>query len=326
MNVMTSEQDATQHDWSDHVSVLLNEVIEYLDPQPDGYYLDGTLGLAGHSEALLKKTGGKAHLLGIDRDLETLKRARERLAPFGDNVVTAHARFSDFEQVLKEVGWDKLDGALLDIGVSSMQIDQPERGFSFMTEGPLDMRMDPSGGMPPAGSIINKASYEKLKFIIGRYGEDPMSGRIAKAIIEARSISPIETTTQLASIVERAYPAKWRAKSRNHPATRTFQALRMVVNSELEELEAFLKHILDHLRPGGRLAVITFHSLEDRMVKRMFKEEAAGCICPKQIPVCICNHKPNIKLLTRKPVTATEEELKVNSRSSSAKLRVAEKL
>ncbi|MCG8529260.1 MAG: 16S rRNA (cytosine(1402)-N(4))-methyltransferase RsmH [Desulfovibrionales bacterium] len=325
---MTSEQDSAQEQqhWGDHVSVLLNEVIDYLDPKPGGYYLDGTLGLAGHSEALLKKADGKAHLLGIDRDLATLERARVRLAPFGDNVVTAHARFSEFEMVMRDVDWDTLDGALIDIGVSSMQIDQPERGFSFKVEGPLDMRMDPSGGMAPASTIVNKASYEKLKFIIGRYGEDPMCGRIAKAIIEARSISPIETTTQLASIVEKAYPAKWRAKSRNHPATRTFQALRMVVNSELEELEAFLKRILDHLKPGGRLAVITFHSLEDRMVKRMFKEESTGCICPKQIPVCICNHQPNIKLITRKPVTASQEELKVNSRSSSAKLRVVEKL
>lgn len=325
---MTSEQDGAQkqQEWDDHVSVLLNEVIDYLDPKPGGYYLDGTLGLAGHSEALLKRTEGKAHLLGIDRDLDTLERARKRLEPFGDNVVTAHARFSEFEMVLRDVNWDELDGALLDIGVSSMQIDQPERGFSFKTEGPLDMRMDPSGGMPPASSIVNKASYEKIKFIIGRYGEDPMCGRIAKAILEARSVAPIETTTQLASIVEKAYPAKWRAKSRNHPATRTFQALRMVVNSELEELEAFLKRILDRLRPGGRLAVITFHSLEDRMVKHMFKEESTGCICPKQIPVCICNHTPNVKLITRKPVTATDEERKLNSRSSSAKLRVVEKL
>ncbi|KAF1073990.1 16S rRNA (cytosine(1402)-N(4))-methyltransferase RsmH [Halodesulfovibrio sp. MK-HDV] len=325
---MTSEQDGAQNQqvWDDHVSVLLNEVIDYLDPKPGGYYLDGTLGLAGHSEALLKKTEGKAHLLGIDRDLDTLERARKRLEPFGDNVVTAHARFSEFEMVLRDVNWDELDGALLDIGVSSMQIDQPERGFSFKTEGPLDMRMDPSGGMPPASSIVNKATYEKIKFIIGRYGEDPMCGRIAKAILEARSVAPIETTTQLASIVEKAYPAKWRAKSRNHPATRTFQALRMVVNSELEELEAFLKRILDRLRPGGRLAVITFHSLEDRMVKHMFKEESTGCICPKQIPVCICNHTPNVKLITRKPVTATDEERKLNSRSSSAKLRVVEKL
>lgn len=325
---MTSEQDGAQNqqEWDDHVSVLLNEVIDYLDPKPGGYYLDGTLGLAGHSEALLKRTEGKAHLLGIDRDLDTLERARKRLEPFGDNVVTAHARFSEFEMVLRDVNWDELDGALLDIGVSSMQIDQPERGFSFKTEGPLDMRMDPSGGMPPASSIVNKASYEKIKFIIGRYGEDPMCGRIAKAILEARSVAPIETTTHLASIVERAYPAKWRAKSRNHPATRTFQALRMVVNSELEELEAFLKRILDRLRPGGRLAVITFHSLEDRMVKHMFKEESTGCICPKQIPVCICNHTPNVKLITRKPVTATDEERKLNSRSSSAKLRVVEKL
>jgi len=325
---MTSEQDGAQNqqEWDDHVSVLLNEVIDYLDPKPGGYYLDGTLGLAGHSEALLKRTEGKAHLLGIDRDLDTLERARKRLEPFGDNVVTAHARFSEFEMVLRDVNWDELDGALLDIGVSSMQIDQPERGFSFKTEGPLDMRMDPSGGMPPASSIVNKAPYEKIKFIIGRYGEDPMCGRIAKAILEARSVAPIETTTQLASIVEKAYPAKWRAKSRNHPATRTFQALRMVVNSELEELEAFLKRILDRLRPGGRLAVITFHSLEDRMVKHMFKEESTGCICPKQIPVCICNHTPNVKLITRKPVTATDEERKLNSRSSSAKLRVVEKL
>ena len=320
------EGSRSDKQWGDHIPVLLNEVIEHLAPKAGGHYLDGTLGLAGHSEAILEAAGEGAELLGIDRDRVSLARASERLARFGDAVHPVYSRYSEFDAVMQELGWNLLDGALLDIGVSSMQIDQPERGFSFHTDGPLDMRMDPTGGMPPASSIVNKASFERLKQIIGRYGEDPMGGRIARAIVEARAESSIETTSQLAEIVYKAYPAKWRAKARNHPATRTFQALRMVVNSELDELEKFLENILGYLRPGARLAIITFHSLEDRMVKRLFRDEAAGCRCPKQIPVCVCGHEPQVKILTRKPLTASDEELKHNPRASSAKLRVVEKL
>ncbi len=313
-------------EWGDHVPVLLDEVLAHLAPKPGGYYLDGTLGLGGHSEAILKAVQGDAHLAGMDRDAATLERTRQRLAPFGSRVHLFHDDYSQFEAALDSLGWDMLDGALLDIGVSSMQIDQPERGFSFHADGPLDMRMDPDGDALPASYIVNKATPERLRMIIGKFGEDPMGGRITNAIVDARAKAPIETTMELARIVEAAYPAKWRAQARNHPATRTFQALRMVVNSELEELEAFLGAIIPRLRPGGRVAIISFHSLEDRLVKHAFAAEAKGCVCPRQIPVCVCNHVASLRVVTKKPVTASEEELKRNRRASSAKLRVAERL
>lgn len=320
------ERNHSEAEWSDHVPVLLSEVLEYLAPKPGGYYLDGTLGLGGHSEAIMDAADGKAHLLGLDRDSATLERARQRLARFGDRVHFFHSKYSDYEAAMDELGWDLLDGALLDIGVSSMQIDQADRGFSFHADGPLDMRMDPEGDAEPASYIVNKASADELRMIIGKYGEDPMGGRITNAILDARAQGPIETTMQLAKIVEMAYPAKWRAQARNHPATRTFQALRMAVNGELDELEAFLGTILSRLRPGGRVGIISFHSLEDRMVKHTFAAEAKGCICPRQIPVCICHHEARVRIITKKPVTAGEEELARNRRSSSAKLRVAERL
>ncbi|UZP67288.1 16S rRNA (cytosine(1402)-N(4))-methyltransferase RsmH [Desulfovibrio mangrovi] len=320
------ESNRSGAEWSDHVPVLLSEVLEYLAPKPGGYYLDGTLGLGGHSEAIMEAAQGKAQLVGLDRDVATLERARKRLARFGDNVHLFHSKYSDYEEVLDELGWDLLDGALLDIGVSSMQLDQAERGFSFHADGPLDMRMDPDSDTPPASHIVNKGSAETLRMIIGKYGEDPMGGRITNAILEARAKAPIETTLQLAKIVEMAYPAKWRAQARNHPATRTFQALRMAVNGELDELESFLGTIIPRLRPGGRVAIISFHSLEDRMVKHAFAAEAKGCICPRQIPVCVCHHTAQVRILTKKPVMAGEEELARNRRSSSAKLRAAEKL
>ncbi|GFM36680.1 16S rRNA (cytosine(1402)-N(4))-methyltransferase RsmH [Desulfovibrio psychrotolerans] len=320
------ERNHSGAEWSEHVPVLLAEVLSYLAPRPGGFYLDGTLGLGGHSEAIMDAAQGEASLLGLDRDLATLDKARTRLARFGDRVHLFHSRYSDYEAAMDELGWDLLDGALLDIGVSSMQLDQPERGFSFLADGPLDMRMDPDGDTLPASHIVNKASPERLRMIIGKYGEDPMGGRITNAIIDARAKSPIETTLQLAKIVEMAYPAKWRAQARNHPATRTFQALRMAVNGELDELEAFLGTIVPRLRPGGRVAVISFHSLEDRMVKHTFAAEAKGCICPRQIPVCICNHEARLRIVTKKPVMAGEEELGRNRRASSAKLRVAERL
>lgn len=309
----------------DHISVLLAEVLEFLAPGPGGRYLDGTLGLGGHSEAILERAGQGAELLGLDRDAVALERARARLSRFGDAARLVQAPYSSFEAELDALGWDLLDGALLDLGVSSIQLDTAGRGFSFLSDGPLDMRMDPSGGAAPASQIVNKASAERLKEIIRDLGEEPMAGRIARAIVEARQDREIETTLELAAIVERAYPAKWRRTARNHPATRTFQALRMAVNRELEELEAFLARITDRLRVGGRVAIISFHSLEDRLVKRAFREEAKDCRCPRTQMICDCSG-PRLRLLTKKPVTPSEEEMAGNPRSRSAKLRAAERI
>ena len=307
-----------------HVSVLLQEVLEWLDPRPGGKYLDGTLGLGGHTEAILEHVVGNARILGLDRDPQAMEIAAQRLSRFGDAVQIRRSDYSEFPTHLRELDWDKLDGALLDVGVSSLQLDAPERGFSFLADGPLDMRMSPGGPMPPASRLVNKAGIEELKRIIGTYGEEPMGGRIARAIVETRAKSPIETTKRLAEIVERAYPAAWRAKARNHPATRTFQALRIAVNDELGELERFLRQIPDYLAPGARVAIISFHSLEDRLVKRAFREEARECRCPREQMICTCGG-PRLKVLTKKPVAPTAGEAASNIRSRSAKLRVAER-
>ncbi len=312
-----------------HISVLLHETLHYLAPRPGGRYLDGTLGLGGHGEAVLR-AAPDCELLGLDRDEEALALAGERLAPFGGRAHLRHSAFRDFAVCLDEMGWDKVDGALVDLGVSSMQLDTPERGFSFMHDGPLDMRMDRSGEKngrtASASALVNKASYETLKDIIASAGEEPQAGRIARAIVEARAKKPIEGTLELAALVERAYPAKWRATARNHPATRTFQALRMAVNSELDQLSAFLAAALPRLAPGGRLVVISFHSLEDRIVKNFFRDEAQDCRCPRHIPVCICRHTALLRILTKKPVTPGADEIAANPRAGSAKLRAAERL
>jgi 16S rRNA (cytosine1402-N4)-methyltransferase len=309
-----------------HVPVLLREVLDLLAPRPGGRYLDGTLGLGGHARAVLDKAGGGAELVGLDRDERALALARERLAPFGAGAQLFLGRYSTFPEVLDELGWSGLDGALVDLGVSSLQLDSPERGFSFLADGPLDMRMGQADGTDPAASLVNRASVERLREIIGELGEEPMAGRIARAIDNARLSRPIETTRELAAIVERAYPAKWRRTARNHPATRTFQALRMAVNDELGELESFLRDVTGRLNPGGRVVVISFHSLEDRLVKYAFRREAKGCVCPPAQPVCICGGVPRLRILTKKPVTAGEDELRDNPRSRSAKLRAAERL
>lgn len=311
-----------------HIPVLLDEVLSFVEPQSGQRYLDATLGLGGHAEAVLTKArerGAQIELLGLDRDVAALELARERLAPFGDSVRTVHSPFSRSDEVLAGIGWERVDFVLADIGVSSMQIDVAERGFSFNAEGPLDMRMDRGMGRNAAG-LVNSASVEELKNIIRDFGEDPMAGRIARAIDDARSVKRIESTLELARIVERAYPAKWQAKSRNHPATRTFQALRMAVNDELGELNAFLRGMVPLLVAGGRMAVISFHSLEDRMVKHFFRDEATGCRCPKHVPYCVCGHVPSLSILTRKPVGPSPEEVRINPRAGSAKLRVAEKV
>lgn len=320
-----------------HIPVLLDEVLDALAPRPGGRYLDGTLGLGGHSAAILAQADsartdsaeaeqGTAELCGLDRDSQALAIARERLAPWGGRVHLFHRRYSEFAEALDELGWDAVDGALIDIGVSSMQIDTADRGFSFHADGPLDMRMNADSLELTARQLLARIRADELKRIIATYGEDPQAGRIARAIINARDRQPIETTRQLAAIVESAYPASWRAKARNHPATRTFQALRIVVNDEMGELERFLDGILSRLRPGGRLAVISFHSIEDRIVKHRMRRWAQGCICPRQVPRCVCGHEPEARLITPKPICPGDVETARNPRAGSARLRVAEKL
>lgn len=312
--------------YSDHIPVMLEEVMHWIAPKPGGVYMDATLGLGGHSARLMELTGGQARLLGLDRDEQALAKAGERLACYGDNVQLAHTSFQYFPRVVREAGLDLFDGVIADLGVSSLQLDSPDRGFSFLHDGPLDMRMDPGSGGEPASGIVNNASYEHLRQLLWDYGEEPMAGRIARAIIKARETARIESTLELARIVAAAYPAKRRALSRNHPATKTFQALRLEVNQELREIEFFLERIVDYLRPGAHIAIISFHSLEDRIVKRAFRKESTGCLCPREYPLCQCGHEKKLRLPFRKPLIPGEEEMRANSRSRSAKLRVAERI
>ncbi|NCC25067.1 MAG: 16S rRNA (cytosine(1402)-N(4))-methyltransferase RsmH [Deltaproteobacteria bacterium] len=309
-----------------HIPVLLEQIVSWIAPRAGGRYMDGTLGLGGHTRALIEAANGEAEVLGIDRDLKTLERAQSNLADVSDQIIFAHASFAHFEDVLAEIGWRSLDGAILDLGVSSMQLDEAERGFSFLQNGPLDMRMDPSSGLAPASRLVNLTPVHELKRIIAEYGEEPLAGRIARAIVDARRVRPLETTVELAEVILKAYPAKIRAKSRNHPATRTFQALRIAVNRELDELDKFLGRIPARLNPGARMAVISFHSLEDRRVKHAFRRESKGCICPPHDPVCRCGHARTLRICTSKPILPGLEEQQANPRSRSAKLRVAERV
>lgn len=306
-----------------HIPVLKKEVLFWLEPEKRLRILDGTLGLGGHACSLLKAS--KAELVGIDLDPQALKIARENLAPFHNRVHIFEGNYVDFDVFLAKLGWEQVDGVLLDLGVSSLQLDSAEKGFSFLKEGPLDMRMSKKRG-ESAYLLVNKASFERLKEIIFKFGEEPLAGRIARAIVEARVKAPIETTLELAEVVARAYPAKRRREAKNHPATKTFQALRIAVNKELESLNIFLDKIFKYLAPKGRIAIISFHSLEDRIVKNVFKQESKDCLCPPKEIFCKCNHKKQIKILTKKPVVASEEEVLTNPRSRSAKLRVAEKI
>jgi 16S rRNA (cytosine1402-N4)-methyltransferase len=287
--------------------------------------MDGTLGMGGHSQALMQAADGKAELLGLDRDEVALGHAMRRLEEFGDNVNLYHLPFSRFEDALDDLGWDEIDGAVLDLGVSSMQLDEADRGFSFIHDGPLDMRMDPDSGQS-AEDLVNTLKHGDLARIIRTMGEDPLAGKIASAILRAREKAPITRTLQLAEIVRLAYPPKMRHTARNHPATRTFQGLRIAVNRETEELTYYLKTIVGRLKPGGRVAIISFHSLEDRAVKHSFRDAAKGCKCPPHQLHCTCGGRPEIKVLTKKPQLPTDEEMQANPRSRSAKLRVAEKL
>ncbi len=306
-----------------HVSVLLEECMEGLNIRPDGIYVDGTLGGAGHSSRIAARlTTGT--LIGIDRDPVALTAAGERLAPFGDRVRLVHSNFCEMDTALQNLGIDGVDGILLDLGVSSPQLDDGQRGFSYMADAPLDMRMNGEDTLD-ARQIVNQWSYEELKRILYDYGEERFAPRIAAAICKRREEKEIETTLELVDIIRGAMPAS-ALREKQHPAKRSFQAIRIAVNDELGSVERVMKKAIPLLNPGGRLAVITFHSLEDRIVKNAMAEAAKGCTCPREFPVCVCGKKPQVKLITRKPIVSGPEELERNPRARSAKLRICEKL
>ncbi len=306
-----------------HISVLLNETIEQLNINPDGIYVDGTLGGAGHSSKIAQRLSDKGRLIGIDQDDAAIETATERLSVFGDKVTIVRSNYCEIKNVLNELGIGKVDGILLDLGVSSYQLDTAERGFSYMEDAPLDMRMDRRQEMT-AKNIVNEYSESELFHMIRDYGEDKFAKNIAKHIVNARKVKPIETTKELTEIIKAAIPMKVRAVG-GHPAKRTFQAIRIELNQELTVLKQSLDEMIDLLNPHGRLCIITFHSLEDRIVKQNFKKNENPCTCPPDFPVCVCGNKSKGKVITRKPILPSEEELNENSRSKSAKLRVFEK-
>lgn len=306
-----------------HISVLLEESVKALDIKEDGVYVDGTLGGGGHSYRILAQCP-KTALIGIDRDPEAIEAAKKRLNKFSGRVTFVNRNFGEIKDILNELGIEFINGAVLDLGVSSYQLDNAGRGFSYMNNAPLDMRMNRSDDLS-AYDVINRYSLDELTRIFFEYGEEKWSRRIADFIVREREKKPIETTFELVDIIKAAIPKKARLDG-GHPAKRIFQAVRIEVNGELRILEAAIKDFIDVLAPGGRLAVITFHSLEDRIVKQTFAALAKGCTCPKEFPVCVCGKKPQIRLLTRKPIEPGKEEIENNSRSKSAKLRVAEKL
>ena len=306
-----------------HVSVLLQECIDGLNIKPDGIYVDGTLGGAGHSSQIAKRlTTGR--LICIDRDPVALEVAKERLAPYEKNVTLVHSNFCEIAQVLKDLNISGVDGILLDLGVSSPQLDDGERGFSYMTDAPLDMRMN-SEDVLNAEIVVNTWSQEELRRILYTYGEERYAPQIAGAICRRREEKPIKTTLELVDIIRSAMPAA-ALREKQHPAKRSFQAIRIAVNDELGSVEKVMEDAIPLLNPGGRLAVITFHSLEDRIVKTAMTAASKGCTCPPSFPVCVCGKKPQVKLVSRKPIVATPKELEENPRSRSAKLRVCEKV
>ena len=306
-----------------HESVLLKECIEGLQINENGTYVDGTLGGAGHSMEIVKKLRGEGLLIGIDQDQQALENAKIKLHPYEKHVQLVHNNFKNIHKVLEELGINEIDGMLLDLGVSSHQLDTVERGFSYMQNTDLDMRMDTSAELT-AKTVVNQYSEEELHRIIKEYGEENWAKRIAKFIVEERKVREINRSEELVSIIKRAVPKKARDKG-PHPAKRTFQAIRIEVNNELGIIEDTIKSVLPYLKTTGRLAIITFHSLEDRIVKNTYKELAQSCICPKEFPVCTCDKRSEIKIITRKPIIPTEEELEHNPRSRSAKLRIMEK-
>lgn len=306
-----------------HKSVLLDECIEALNIKPDGIYLDGTLGGAGHSfEIAARLTTGR--LIGVDRDQIALAAARERLAPYLDRVTTVHSNFCELDRILDDLGIRKIDGMLFDLGVSSPQLDEAERGFSYMADAPLDMRMNKEDGLT-AYDVVNTWDYEELRRILYEYGEERYAPQIASGICRRRESAPIGTTLELVDVIRSAMPAQ-ALREKQHPAKRSFQAIRIAVNDELGSVSKLMRCAFGRLNQGGRLAVITFHSLEDRIVKSEMQQAARGCTCPPEFPVCVCGKKPLAKLVSRKPIVSGPKELEENPRARSAKLRVAEKL
>lgn len=306
-----------------HISVLYEETLNALNIKNGGIYIDGTLGGGGHSRGILER-GKNIRLIGIDRDSEAIEAARKRLADYSDSVTLVNNNFSRIKQILSDLGIEKIDGAVLDLGVSSYQLDNAERGFSYMHDARLDMRMN-KNDEKSAYDVVNGYTREELTHIFYEYGEEKWSARVAEFIAEKRKQKPIETTLELVEIIKAAIPKKVRIEG-SHPAKRIFQAIRIEVNNELGILKNAVCDVVDVLKPGGRIAVITFHSLEDRIVKKAFAELAAGCICPKSFPVCVCNKKPAVKIVSKKPILPTDKEENENPRSKSAKLRIAEKL
>lgn len=306
-----------------HVSVLLRECIEGLDIKPDGIYVDGTTGGGGHSLEIVKRLDKGGRLIAIDRDTDALKAAAKRLADYSDRVTFVHSNYSELDNVLDGLGIDKIDGILMDLGVSSYQLDTAERGFSYMQDAKLDMRMNRDDSKS-AYEVVNKYSEEELRRIIYEYGEEKFARNIAANIVKKRAEAPIETTLELAELIKASMPKAAR-EGGHHPAKRTFQAIRIEVNEELAAIPQAIEAAVNHLSEAGRIAIITFHSLEDRLVKQKYAALAAGCTCPREFPICVCNNKPKINLVNKKPITASDDELEVNPRSRSAKLRVAEK-
>ena len=306
-----------------HVTVLLNEAVDILDIKPEGIYVDGTLGGAGHSLEIVKKlTSGK--LICFDQDINAISAAKEKLKDFMDKTILVHSNFENLREELNKLGIETIDGFLVDLGVSSHQLDVPERGFSYMQDAPLDMRMDNNAEFS-AYDVVNTYSEAELKRVIKDYGEENWSARIAKLIVERRATMPIRTTFELVDAIKAAIPKKMRDENQ-HPAKRTFQAIRIEVNRELDVIEKTLLAAVEMMNEGGVLAVITFHSLEDRIVKNVFKKLQYSCTCPPEFPVCICNSKQVVEIITRKPILPSENEVEMNPRSRSAKLRAARKL
>jgi 16S rRNA (cytosine1402-N4)-methyltransferase len=302
-----------------HVPVLFQEVLDILNPIPGGFYLDGTLGAGGHSRGILERSSPDGQVVGFDRDPQALAVAKGNLADFGDRIIAIQDSYQNFRSYLNNLNWHTVDGILLDLGLSSMQLDQPERGFSFREAGPLDMRFDPGQALT-AADLVNGLPREELADLLFKYGDEKQSWKIADAIIANR---PLVSTQDLAELIKKVTRNR---KTRIHPATRTFQALRIAVNGELDALEAFLPRALEALKPGGRLAIIAFHSLEDRIVKNFFRRESTDCLCPPEVPQCVCGHQAQLKVLTRRPIQPVEEEISRNPRARSAKLRAAEKI
>lgn len=307
-----------------HVSVLLSECIEGLNIKPDGIYVDATTGGGGHSIEIAKRLSKSGRLICIDRDTDALAAASERLAQYSDRITFVHSNYSELENVLDKLGIDKIDGILMDLGCSSYQLDTAERGFSYMHDAKLDMRMNRED-VKSAYEVVNEYPEEELRRIIYEYGEERFAKNIAATIVKKRSEAPISTTLELAELIKSAMPKAAR-EGGHHPAKRTFQAIRIEVNEELGAIPIAVGAAVERLGTGGRIAVITFHSLEDRLVKQKYATLAAGCVCPKEFPVCVCNNKPKIKIVNKKPIVASDGELEVNPRSRSAKLRVAEKV